>query len=77
LVELKEVTEWQLKMLAILEQEPFICLLDSSCGMFAARLPEMKRARRSMAARIIADLTYAESAIVATDIVKIAVSEVE
>jgi hypothetical protein len=37
----------------------------------------MKRARRSLAARIEADLTYAESAIVATDIVKIAVSEVE
>ena len=45
--------------------------------MFTAILRVMKRARRSLAARIKAGLTYAESAIVATDIVKIAVSEVE
>lgn len=67
----------QLRTLAILERGPFECLQDSSCGMFTAILRVMKRARKSLAARITADLTYAESAIVATDIVKIAVSEVE
>jgi hypothetical protein len=69
------VTELQLKTLVILEQGPFVLLLGSSCGRFIAILQVLKRVRKSLAIRIKPGLTSAKSA-VATDIAKIAISEV-